>query len=388
MIGRVSKIFALPFNLQSKGVRTITTKNQKNKSIKKKKKDQTKERFRDRKNFKITIVLIILFGILSVFSTYAWFSSSLNVQVRTFNVVVDKTSGLTISLDGINFDSSVEINVNTLIRDLRTLYPNHTNQWSTNGLTPVSSNGITNPNSPVFNMFQSSGVLYYRRDQNRENGFVSTEQITETGPKEFSYYIAFDLFFKNVTGSPVSDNLYLDYGSSIIMNTDASEEMQGLGNSVRLGIVKIGSVDNDAPASVVQNVGCNGQCESIIYEPNSRNHTNLSIERASKYGVDLINGQRFPTYAFKMAGGPIFVKNTVSGSENLDLNYFSLQNTITEENLEEPLFQIPDGITKTRVYLWIEGQDIDSLETESDGAELTVSINFTKDTMGYNAFDE
>ena len=26
------------------------------------------------------------------------------------------------------------------------------------------------------------------------------------------------------------------------MNTDASEEMQGLGNSVRLGIVKIGSV--------------------------------------------------------------------------------------------------------------------------------------------------
>lgn len=312
----------------------------------------------------------------------------MNVQVRTFNVVVDKTSGLTISLDGINFDSSVEINVNTLIRDLRTLYPNHTNQWSTNGLTPVSSNGITNPNSPVFNMFQSSGVLYYRRDQNRENGFVSTEQITETGPKEFSYYIAFDLFFKNVTGSPVSDNLYLDYGSSIIMNTDASEEMQGLGNSVRLGIVKIGSVDNDAPASVVQNVGCNGQCESIIYEPNSRNHTNLSIERASKYGVDLINGQRFPTYAFRTAGGPIFVKNTVSGSENLDLNYFSLQNTITEENLDEPLFQIPDGITKTRVYLWIEGQDIDSLETESDGAELTVSINFTKDTMGYNAFDE
>ena len=194
--------------------------------------------------------------------------------------------------------------------------------------------------------------------------------------------------FQNIAGSPVSDNLYLDYSSSFVMNADASEEMQGLGNSVRFGIVRIGSVDNDSPANVVQNITCNGQCESIIYEPNSRNHTNLSIERASKYGVTPVNGERFPTYAFRRAGGPIYVKNTVSGSENLDLNYFGLQDTITEENLDEPLFQIPDGITKTRVYLWIEGQDIDSLETESEGAELTVSINITKDTLGYSTFDE
>ena len=138
----------------------IITKNKTNKSISKKKKEQTKERFRDKKNFKLTMILIVLFGILFVFSTYAWFSSSLNVQVRTFNVVVDKTSGLFISLDGINFDSAVEINLNTVIRDLRATYPNHTNQWATNGLTPVSSNGITNSDSPVFNVFASNGVLY------------------------------------------------------------------------------------------------------------------------------------------------------------------------------------------------------------------------------------
>ncbi len=368
-------------------MRSITTKRKK-KSISTRKKDQTKTKFRERKSFKVTVVLVLLFGILFVFSTYAWFSSSLNVQIRTFNIVVDRTSGLYISLDGINFDSAVEINLDTVIRELRQTYPNHTNQWSTNGLTPVSSNGITNSNSPVFNMFQSNGVLYFKRDVNHENGFVSTEQMTENEAKEYSYYIAFDLFFQNITGSPVSDNLYLDSSSSFIMNADANEEMQGLGNSIRFGIVKIGSVDNDAPATTVQNIGCNGQCESIIYEPNSRNHTDLSIERASKYGVTLVNGERFPTYAFKRAGGPVYVKNSVSGSPNIDLNYFDLQETRTEENIEDPLFQIPDGITKTRVYLWIEGQDIDSLETESEGAELTVSINFVKDTMGYNTFDE
>lgn len=360
----------------------------KKKSITTKKKSQNKTRFRERKSFKVTIVLAVIFGILFLVSTYAWFSSSLNVQVRTFNIQVDRTSGLYISLDGINFDTAVEINLDTVIRDLRNTYPNHTNHWATNGLIPVSSNGITNHNSEYFNMFQSNGVLYYKRDVNKENGFVSTEIVDQSEAKEYSYFISFDLFFQNITGSPVSDNLYLDNSSNIYMNADANEEMQGLGNSVRFGIVKIGSVDNEAPANVVQNVECNNNCESIIFEPNSRNHTNLSIERASKYGVNLVNGERFPTYAFQRPGGPVYVRNSVSGSPNIDPIYFALQETRTEEDFEEPLFQIPDGITKTRVYLWIEGQDIDSLETESDGAEITVSINFVKDTMGYNTFDE
>ena len=54
---------------------------------------------------------------------------------------------------------------------------------------------------------------------------------------------------------------------------------------------------------------------------------------------------------------------------------------------DEPLFTIPDGITKMRVYVWIEGQDIDSLETDSEGAEVSISINFIKDTYGYTEYE-
>ena len=39
-----------------------------------------------------------------------------------------------------------------------------------------------------------------------------------------------------------------------------------------------------------------------------------------------------------------------------------------------------NSITKVRVYIWLEGQDIDSLETDSQGANLDVSIDFIKDT--------
>jgi hypothetical protein len=51
-------------------------------------------------------------------------------------------------------------------------------------------------------------------------------------------------------------------------------------------------------------------------------------------------------------------------------------------------FEIPNGITKARVYVWIEGQDVDSLETDSEGAEVEIGIDFTKDTAGWDAFDE
>ena len=92
----------------------------------------------------------------------------------------------------------------------------------------------------------------------------------------------------------------------------------------------------------------------------------------------------FPTYATIGAGGPIYVRNSVSGSPYIDKSLFDIQETFTEEEIDQPMFKVPDGVTKVRVYLWLEGQDIDSLETDSVGADLTISISFVKDTEGYN----
>ena len=102
----------------------------------------------------------------------------------------------------------------------------------------------------------------------------------------------------------------------------------------------------------------------------------------------MVDGFKYPTYAYIKEGGPIYVENSVSGSPNLDQNYFALQETVTEDDFENPIFQIPDGITKVRVYVWIEGQDIDSLETNSVGTEVEITIDFVKDQAGYDAYNE
>ena len=359
------------------------------KSVKTKKKTTSKKKNKKSKkvlrkiNLKVTFLIIVAFGILFIFSSYAWFSTNLNVKVKTFSMVVTKNSGLMVSLDAINYDTFVEISADTLVKDLKNTYPNNTSQWAKNGLIPVSSNGIESSNSSTFDIYATGGVRYRNKDKEKLNGYVNIVKTSETDTREYNSFIAFDLFLKNVTDSPVDDNIYLEEGTEVTMNENASEEMHGLLNSIRIGFLKIGSVPHNTDVTATQNIKCNNNCKSIIYEPNNTSHTNLSIERAEKVGVTLINGQYFPTYGCIKEVGPIFVRDTVSGSVNLNYDYFKLQETISDKDFENPLFSLPNGVTKLRVYLWVEGQDIDSLETDSEGANIEISINLVKDTQGY-----
>ena len=349
-----------------------------------------------KRNF-VSLVIIFLLGTLMLVSTYAWLSTNLHVKVKNFNMIVSQNSGLSISLDGINFGTYVEISEEILMNELRNTYPNNTSQWSSNGLVPVSSYGTDGPNDSTFNFFSSVGVKY--RDKDKKIGYLTTTLMADdTSRKSFNRYIAFDLFLKNATGSPTSDNLYLEPSSYLILDSDSEpttpeaiedlEEIKGLVNSARFGIVRIGSVDLDASVNEIQNMQCNNACSYVIYEPNSTNHTKLSIERAMKYGLNLTDGEYFPTYAYTKSLKGVKVEDTISGSANLDLNNFRLQETLVDEDLANPIFEIPSGITKIRIYVWLEGQDIDSLETDSEGAKISISLDFSKDTYGYNSYDE
>ena len=372
---------------------TTTNKNKKNSTQKTPvKKTKTKNKneisfFGLRKiNKRVAILVSIFFGILFIFSTYAWFSTNLNVKIKMFKLSVNKNSDLSISFDGIEYDYTIELTQDFILNELVNTYPTHNSQWNANGFIPVSSRGVTNPNDPRFEFYETSGVLYKKKKT--DDGFLYTKRSTEEEPRKYNSYIAFDVFIKNKNGSPMPDNLYFNTDTSVVTLEDLPDEMMGLVNSFRVGIVKIGSAPLESTPEELQAITCNNDCESIIYEPNSKNHTALSIERAKKFDVELVDGIEFPTYAYKKAGGPIYLYNSVSGSPNLDEEYFELQETITEDDFDEPLFKIPNAVTKVRIYIWIEGQDIDSLETHSDGTEVDINLSFIKDTEGWNYFNE
>ena len=293
------------------------------------------EKTRKKKNYNLALLITFLMGVVFLVSTYAWFYASLDVKVKFINLVVSNNSGLTISLDGINFGSSIQVSKDNLIETLKNVYPNNTSQWPMYGLRPVSTNGIKTSNDEKFNIFYATSAEY--RDDRKIDTYLSTKKMSERTINAISSFVAFDIFLKNVTGSPISDNLYLDNGTDV----------------------------------------------SIIYEPHSTEHTDLAKERASKYGINLMSGTYYPTYGMINAVRGVNIMDIVDGSNHEN---FELQTTMVD--FSRSLFEVPDGITKVRVYVWLEGQDIDSLETKSTGANLSIKLNFIKDTAGYDYYNE
>jgi hypothetical protein len=336
-------------------------------------------------NSKLLMIAIFFTGVLLIISTYAWLSQSLNVKVKFFDLSVSTDNGLFISLDGIDYSDSVEISINSVITDLKATYPNHTNQWAAGGLWPVSSNGIKNASRDKFDVYAGEVSKRYRNKNNRR--FLNTILLTENEPMALNSYIAFDLFLKNVSGSPKSDNLFLGEDTFVDFSEDTPEDikesMRNIMNSIRFGLVRIGSVSSKESVQNIQNIKCNNNCDMLIYEPNSTSHSADSIENVNKeYGITLVDNKYIPTYAIISEGKLLDQINGQEGSGiPLDTEHFALQQTIT--SFTKPIYAIPNGVTKLRAYVWIEGQDIDSLETYSKGAAIDIGINFVKDLAGY-----
>jgi hypothetical protein len=337
-----------------------------------------------RANSRLLVIVAFFTGILLIVASYAWLSASLNVKVKFLNLSVSSDHGLFISLDGIDFSDSVEISLDTVIQDLKATYPNHTNQW-TGGLWPVSSNGIKNVARDKFDIYV--GEISRYRDRNKKK-YLTTTLVEENRSNASNTYIAFDLFLKNVSGSPKNDNLFLEDASvgfeeGII--EDDKKAMAGIMNSMRFGFVKIGSVSSKSSINIIQNINCNNNCQMIIFEPSSTVHSLISIESMfERYGMIIVDGEYSPSYGIIAEGTRLEHMNGQEGTGiPLDTAHFALQNTIKEEDLENPIFQIPNGITKVRTYIWIEGQDVDSLETNSRGAAIYITIDLIKDLAGY-----
>lgn len=347
--------------------------------MKAKSKIKKKKIIYNKKKNVLLIIALFFTGVILIASSYAWFYASLNVKVDFIKMKVSDESGLLISLDGIDYSDSVNISRKIIIDDIKKTYPTNTNQWAISGLYPVSSNGIRNSNESKYNVFSSS----IRYDKKLKRRFIDTFLLNENEASPSSSFIAFDIFLKNVTGSPYNDNLYLYEGTNMTIENNDLTKTDGTTDSIRMGFLKINSTSRKSKIDVIQNLNCNNSCEAVIYEPNSTNHEEEAIERVKKYNVTLKQGEWFPTYAIIDEGKDM---EPINGHEEsgveLDPIHFELQKTIT--NFDNPIFQIPNGVTKVRVYIWLEGQDIDGLETKSLGAKLSLTINLYKDLAGYD----
>ena len=371
------------------------------------------------------IVACALCAIILIVSTYAWFIGMRTVNVSSFDVEIAAIDGLSLSIDGSTWSDTIDINKDNYNT---AAYSGNTNSWGGTGLIPMSSVGDIDSGASRLILFEKGSLTTtpggYRIMATRVHNY-------EEAATEQNGYVVFDLFIKNLSGNEYYSDLNILNEEAIYLTTDSSVTAAsnggvagtGIENSVRVAFAQIGRIKaTTTDVSTITGISCEttgsvtGICTRTaqIWEPNDTAHvqnainwyktsckkrTAAAITADSSYSGAcnaLLDGKAYSTYAVSgvidysdqvdVYDGPDY--NTYEGSISessaagklVAYDYF----TDTEKNLTgmaRPTFinLAPNSITKVRIYIYIEGQDVDNYDFASLGKKISVQFGFTKE---------
>lgn len=318
------------------------------------------------KRKKILIIWVLLTSILLTTTSYAWFTTSRVVTINSLNVHVAAEGGLEISPDAENWKAILSLND---IMNARDTYPNSRNQIP-NLLEPVSTGGAI-----------ENGLLklYYgtaSNDGGTDFILTATRNIEEEGfgDETDGKFISFDVFFK----VPSQKTIYLSSKAGVKYNGDTNT---GIENAMRIAFLIQGNVPKDTPISTIQNL--KGATSPYIWEPNYDVHTAYGVENAlNVYGITTtMAGGRLLGYAgvideIKTSDNVAIQNATAAKYPHLFKNVTVDVATIANFTEYKEVFILEPGITKVRIYVWIEGQDVDCEDNASVG-DVTIDIQLT-----------
>ena len=334
----------------------------------KKSKLNKKNKKQHRKNRLFYLMLLLLMTTISLsFTSYAWFSTNRLVRVDLLDVNVRAQGGIEISTDGTNWKGALSIYD---ITEARNTYPNSVNQIPKT-LEPVSTIGeLENGKLKMFYGIAEND-LYGNYILSAERS-IETESFDEASDGKF---ITFDIFLKTNKLS----QLYLTPLSNI---TYSGSESVGIENAIRVAFVEEGNVPTGTNLDTIQNLQTTRRENVYIWEPNYNTHTIHGIENArDMYGINA--SENYERIIYDGISNPISSKlniYTSNAKSTLYPAYFSRVNInyYTENNFttNKEIFTLKSGITKYRVYMWIEGQDVDCENNASVG-NITLNLQFT-----------
>ena len=377
--------------------------------------------------------LIVSCGLCAIIlsaSTYAWFIGMKTVNVEAFDVTIAAIDGLSLSLDGKTWSDTVTINKENHANP-STVGAGSTNSWGGDGgLVPMSTVGKINDASSRLTLYEKGSFTA------TPGGYrVMASEVTNKGASEARGYVAFDLFVKNLSGEAYYTNydpkneeaIYLTTESEVkVADAGADADKSGIENSVRVAFAQIGRVkaDNKNDAAI-RAIKCDSggdvtticsKRDAIIWEPNDTDHVQNAINwyntsckkrndadltKPESYSTacgTISDGQYYPTYA---VSGVIDEKDQVDVYDGTEYNgwttsisgtaekgklmkvptFTDTMKNLTGTNRPELMTLAPNSITKVRVYVYIEGQDVDNYDFASLGKKISVAFGFTKERL-------
>lgn len=324
---------------------------------------------RSKRKLNSLFMALLLTGMLLLSSTYAWFSANKEVELNGISATVVAAEGLQISLDGESWGSKITINQTNLASATNNIY-----QWPT-ALNPVSTVGAT-----------SGGKLELFAGDVDSTGAILNNAAAETdltaggvGGK----YIAFDLYFKNSSSQASGDKLQFNAGTSVAINAENGKTGTGLENCIRSGIVLYSNKEVMTADGATVRAIAPGTPKVCIWEPNYNKHiaevvkndarVTTATDDLTTYGLKsagsgTIEGINEATPTATELGEQKTLKTDASLTDAIDMTALGADNIMLEQN----------SIMKSRVYVWIEGQDVDCIDTASTGKQIDITLKFTK----------
>jgi hypothetical protein len=318
--------------------------------------------------------MLIITAMLLIFSTYAWFSVNRVVTLDNIHAKVAAAEGLQISIDGENWSAAIDISKDAL-SDLGVGINNY--KWPET-LSPVSTAGKT-----------ASGDLVMYAGEVSADGSYLTGAAANT-----SNYIVFDVYFKN-SSSQTSDKLQLNVGSMVQVTTEALRTVTGLENCVRAGIVLYSNTATmTASAADVRALAAGDSPTVAIWEPNYNQHISEVVSNDSRISGSNSTFTTLGLDSINLTGDKVANINVSSAAEDTAGN-LKEQKTVTTDGtvtavtdlttVEDGTMTLPgNSISKARVYIWLEGQDPDCIDTASTGQQLDFTLSFTKPVVSNN----
>ena len=331
---------------------------------------------------RVLLLLVALIGLST--STYAWFTSNLTVSVQEIDVHVSSGSGIQISTNASDWKSMITLT------DIRTnKYSAAVNQVpaTTDQINPVSTTKAVNESATS----KSDGLYMFRgnivNDVRDGTMYLDTTALTDGSNTD---YVAFDLFLKLDFNGTGTKQVYLTPETGITAGSPNTHiEYAG-----RMAFVIQGSAASSTTAADLQEI--KGHTSVLFYEPNYDVHTDNGLANGrNNYAlpntVTATNNQSPVAYwgvkaafaydstAYDAQTGVNTTGTTLNSHDTNKFTQVTPDILTTEANSHRTAFaQLPIGVTKIRVYMWIEGQDIDCENTAS-GGEVKFNLGFTID---------
>ena len=348
--------------------------------------------------------IILLALVIFIISTYAWFSTQRNVSITNLNGTVEVAEGLEISLDAENWSNGLVLGDEEGQLDIiDDAYEGNHNIKPTEML-PVSTLGLAGSNRTDLLMLRGTlnNSIQLNNIQEMDEEETNSEMTTYPG------YFAFDVFLKNSSRQDeLDDTLQLNYDSSLeIMETEKSTT--GLQNTARVAFAKYaGTSDTMADAATIlketAGIGVGGSpvyiTDVAIWEPNSNDHVEYVVQNNNKVtgvGANFNATTQMDTYAltdssegqsiadiYKWDGSERYLqKQNVLQTTKTSTEDYSIaegvQNLVSTSDGTTDFGIAPNKICRLRIYVWLEGQDVDCINYASHGGGVKVNIGLVK----------